>query len=137
MIQNKNDEADHCYESLSLSRSKKGHAGFILDLPFDIVTMIFSYLDQKDCLRCMNVSRTWNKYIPQYSKNIWKSVRFGKRGFKYLQEAETDKNKYWEQCVDDHVKYVTFDTFQNERRFYDTMRKLIELGCNKLESIGK
>ena len=79
---------------MSLSRSKRGHIGFILDLPFDIVTMIFSYLDQKDCLRCMGVSRTWNKHIPQYSRSIWKSVRFSKGGFEYLEEpeAEADKN---------------------------------------------
>ena len=43
---------------------------------FEIVALIFSYLDQVDCLELMCVSWYWYKNAPSYCQDLWKKIDF-------------------------------------------------------------
>ncbi|KAI8138682.1 hypothetical protein BJV82DRAFT_673446 [Fennellomyces sp. T-0311] len=42
-------------------------------LPLEIVSNIFSRLDQDDCIECMFVCRQWYSEVPLYGTDLWKS----------------------------------------------------------------
>ncbi|KAI8147457.1 hypothetical protein BJV82DRAFT_595520 [Fennellomyces sp. T-0311] len=102
--------------------------GFMGALYSDILLMVFSYLDQQDCLTCMEVCQAWQQIVPLYSQSVWETVSFSSRGLSM-------DTVYLEQCLGDHVKTVVFDGNEGKDKLYHIMRKLVDWGCNKIEAL--
>ncbi|KAI9250997.1 hypothetical protein BDA99DRAFT_563912 [Phascolomyces articulosus] len=117
---------------------------FINQLPFDIVTSIFSFLNQQECLTCMSVCRPWFDEIPQYTINNWKTVQL----FPSRQDnsnsrsdiANDDLNPYYrlKYCLGNHLENVEFCGFSEEddqKKLLMMMQMLIDCGCNQIQSL--
>ncbi|KAI9254441.1 hypothetical protein BDA99DRAFT_518413 [Phascolomyces articulosus] len=104
------------------------HADFLNQLPFEINTKIFSWLNQRDCLNLMKASNTWKEIVPQYTHALWSHVS--------LTPGQIQKdNTLWELCIGNHVRKVTFRNFNDDKELHTAMLKLINHHCNKLETI--
>ncbi|KAI9248522.1 hypothetical protein BDA99DRAFT_524936 [Phascolomyces articulosus] len=103
---------------------------FNIFLPFDIVVKIISYLDQDDCLQCMQVSRSWNATIPQYAHNVWSHLLFSP-ALKY--SVHNTKRQVF---MGSHVKFVELRYLQDEHLFYETMQTLAEYNCTEIEHLA-
>ncbi|KAI9270453.1 hypothetical protein BDA99DRAFT_501822 [Phascolomyces articulosus] len=121
---------------------------FILDfLPYDIITKIFSYLEQKDCLTCMSVNRQWDNQVPQYTKNNWKTITISTRNVNIILDNNSGNILYaasgsrLSRCLGKHVKSITFQSIHEEenngegRELFILMQKLVDLGCDNVESL--
>ncbi|KAI8139633.1 hypothetical protein BJV82DRAFT_716542 [Fennellomyces sp. T-0311] len=47
---------------------------FPTSLPPEVVLRIVSFLDQHDCLQCLQVCRHWHSEMPLYTTDLWKEV---------------------------------------------------------------
>ncbi|KAI9494761.1 hypothetical protein BDB00DRAFT_871041 [Zychaea mexicana] len=101
---------------------------FMAKLPFDVVTEIFAYLDQEDCLVCMAVCRGWYTQIPSYTENKWRSIQLSERD-PYVVSSRRAR------CLGKHVKDVHFNKFKDENALYVAMYRLLQLGCDEIESL--
>lgn len=45
-------------------------------LPFEILALIFSYLDQVDCIELMCANWYWYTNAPSYAYDMWKKIDF-------------------------------------------------------------
>ena len=108
----------------------KRQLGFMGSLYSDILLMIFSYLDQRDCLTCMEVCQAWQDIVPQYSQSVWESISFSSR------ELSMD-TQYLEQFLGDNVRSVVFNGNDGSDKLYHMMQKLIDWNCNKIDLLGK
>ncbi|KAI9498903.1 hypothetical protein BDB00DRAFT_325222 [Zychaea mexicana] len=98
-------------------------------LPFDIVSTIFSFVHQADVLTCMAVCRAWYDRVPQYTEKLWRTI--------HITSPDVLTASYRrDRCLGSHVKSVVFETVPEEQ-LYSTMRKLVELGCDGIETLGK
>ncbi|KAI8137153.1 hypothetical protein BJV82DRAFT_718421 [Fennellomyces sp. T-0311] len=90
---------------------------FMTALPFDIVSEIFSYLDQDDCLNSMAACRSWYDRVPIYSTQLWRKVQL-ETGDRRL------KNQRFLRCLGPHVRKVVLTaSSKNELSlFLDTLR---------------
>ena len=99
------------------------------DLPFDIITSIFSFLDQEECINCMAVNRSWFHQVPIYTRDIWKQVR--------LSESDIRMPNYRrERCIR-YTNSVKLDSFREEEELHFIMNKLLIWGCDGIESLSK
>ncbi|KAI9250961.1 hypothetical protein BDA99DRAFT_608253 [Phascolomyces articulosus] len=107
---------------------------FVHDLPFDIISKIFSYLDQTECLTCMAVDRNWYYGVPHYVQSIWKTLEVLGSGDKALEEMINNKRRKF--CLGKHVKTIIFDTFgEEETNLYALMQYLLDCDCKQLETM--
>ncbi|KAG2224274.1 hypothetical protein INT45_000305 [Circinella minor] len=97
------------------------------DLPFDIITAIFSFLDQQECINCMAVNRSWFHQVPMYTRYIWKHVRLSENDIRM-------PNYRREQCMR-YVRSVQLDSFREDEELYIIMNKLMTWGCDEIESL--
>ncbi|KAI9250998.1 hypothetical protein BDA99DRAFT_541639 [Phascolomyces articulosus] len=112
-------------------------------LPFDVVTEIFSLLEQHECLICLKVCRAWYNQVPQFTQEKWKRVQFWPKE-KYDQNSTTGKisARQYDQglqlvkrCLGSHVTSVKFNRFDNEKVLYKIMQMLIDTGCIQVETL--
>ncbi|KAI8147249.1 hypothetical protein BJV82DRAFT_598336 [Fennellomyces sp. T-0311] len=113
-----------------LTDQSRQHGGFMDALPLDILPLIFSYLSQRDCVRCMSVCRGWYSLVPLYSKRVWKKLIVSPA---YIRRGDHAR---WEQCLGRHVKSITFNQFHDETELYRMMQKLIDCGCLHAEHVA-
>ncbi|KAI9494745.1 hypothetical protein BDB00DRAFT_927947 [Zychaea mexicana] len=98
--------------------------GFMDALPFDIVSEIFSYLTQDDCIKSMSVSKSWYERVPIYCTHLWRTVELlpGDR-HKRL------KNQRFLQCLGPHVrKAVLSASSRDELSMF--LATLLEYTCD-------
>ena len=100
--------------------------GFLKNNSYDIISNIFSYFDQQDCLNCMETCREWYDLIPQYTEANWKIVDFVGNGISQRQERNLGK----------HVKHASFELV-SECFLPKMMQQLLDCGCTEIESLGK
>ena len=106
-------------------------AFFFNQLPFDVVTKIFSHLKQSECLTCMATCRSWYKELPQYTHcTVWTKLYISPNCM------PPQNNQRWEVCVGNHVKHVEFQGFNKEQELYFASGHIFESNCNHIESIG-
>ncbi|KAI7847730.1 hypothetical protein BDC45DRAFT_525173 [Circinella umbellata] len=108
-------------------------SGFLNVLPYDVVTTIFSYLDQNDCIQCLNICKTWRDRVPEYTKSVWHTLKINGRF-----ENTTRMNKAQGRFLGNHVKHVQVIHFikkKNKNTFLDVMKQILDYGCNKIESL--
>ena len=101
------------------------HVGLLEKLPYDIISKIFLYLHQKDCLNCMATCRQWYDLIPQFTQANWETIRFNSDGIRAYQEHNLGK----------HVKHVSFD-YVPKHLLSKMMQKLLDFDCTEIESLG-
>ncbi|KAI8138932.1 hypothetical protein BJV82DRAFT_276200 [Fennellomyces sp. T-0311] len=104
--------------------------GFMAALHPDIILLIFSYLNQADCLTCMLVCRDWYYAIPQYAKSVWTTIDLDPSDA-YIE------NLCRARCLGGHVKNVTLRYFASEYELTCILNKLLDWGCTKIKSLGK
>ena len=109
-----------------MNQSHLAHNGFLEKLPYDIISNIFLYLGQQDCLNCMATCCDWYDIIPQFTKANWKTLLLDKKGISQLQEQNFRK----------HVKRVLFQDVQGNL-LSKMMQKLLDYECTDIESLGK
>ena len=100
--------------------------GFLEKLSYDIISNIFLYLGQQDCLNCMATCREWYYRIPQFTQANWKTLQIDTNGISQRHRQNLGK----------HVKRVLFDDVP-EDLLSKMMQKLLECGCDEIESLGK
>ena len=98
---------------------------FTLFLPSEILTHIFSNVNQEDCIECMIACRRWHKLIPQYGKEVWKELEISEKSWSKFNNAMS-------QCLS-HVEKVSFPNAQNPHK---QLQRLERQGCN-IQSLGK
>ena len=103
-------------------------------LPFDVVTNIFSYLAQEDCLTTMAVCKNWYDRVPGHSETLWKALKLGSYDMLMV-------NKRLGRCLGGHVKdvimYFKEDDKKNDRKqLCNMMQFLLDHRCTEIESIG-
>ncbi|KAI9268990.1 hypothetical protein BDA99DRAFT_338995 [Phascolomyces articulosus] len=118
--------------SLSSIMTGKDGGGFVDFLPYDIVSAIFSYLDQGECLTCLDVCSAWYKRVPEYTRTVWQTLKINNRFQK------TMINSYRARFLGEHVKHVQISSFskRTDEEFFMAMKQLFDCGCNKIESLG-
>ena len=107
------------------------HSAFATKLPPEILSLIFFYLSQRDCIRSMAVCKSWYTMIPNCSRRAWKKLVLHPA---YIRRGDHVR---WEQCLGRHVKSITFSQFQDEGELYRMMQKLADCNCLHAEHIGK
>ena len=97
--------------------------GFLKNDSYDIISNIFVYLDQRDCLNCMATCREWCDDIPQFTQDNWKTISF----------EGTEISEHQKRNLGKHVKDVTvcFDSGAT------MIQQLLDCGCTEIESLGK
>ena len=100
--------------------------GFLKKLSYDIISEIFLYLNQEDCLNCMATCREWYARIPQYTQANWETLHLDQNGITQPEERNLGK----------HVKHVLFYYMQADL-LSKMMQKLLDCGCTEIESLGK
>ncbi|KAI8149899.1 hypothetical protein BJV82DRAFT_585149 [Fennellomyces sp. T-0311] len=100
---------------------------FLDPLPTEIAIKVASHLDQRDCLACMAVCRSWYLTAPQYMQNVWKEVRIL---FKRLPK----NNARWERCVRDYSKSIVLPDYAYSKQ-YAIMQKLVDCQCSQISSL--
>ncbi|KAI9250999.1 hypothetical protein BDA99DRAFT_608283 [Phascolomyces articulosus] len=105
------------------------HHDPIVDLPFDIVTEIFTFLNQRDCLSCMKVCKTWYTAVPEYTKEIWRTLRLTEK------DPRKDMDGCFGACLGGHVKNIEFNNFKEDKDLYNIMEKLVGWKCDQVESL--
>ena len=118
-----------------MSENDNNNTSFINNLPFDIVTNIFKYINQHDCLTLMSCCRLFLNQIPQYTVNNWKTIRLSKNNNSNML-MNIDDNLCFARCLGSHVKKIEFNNFDIDRDVYTMMQLLFDWGCNKVESLG-
>ena len=104
--------------------------GFLAALPPDIIPEIFSSMNQRDCMTCLAVCRDWYQAVPQYTQDIWRTLK--------LDARDTDTNNgCLIRCLGTHVKNVILDSLVSEDDVYHTMQRLLDWGCINIHSFGK
>ncbi|KAI7854593.1 hypothetical protein BDC45DRAFT_118980 [Circinella umbellata] len=109
-----------------MQQSSIVHNGFLEKLPYDIISNIFLYLDQQDCVNCMATCPEWYDLIPQFTQANWETISLYSDGISQYQERNLGK----------HVKHVKFDNVP-EGVLLNMMKKLLDRECTKIESFGK
>ncbi|KAI9251001.1 hypothetical protein BDA99DRAFT_206414 [Phascolomyces articulosus] len=106
--------------------------GLLGTLPYDVVTMVFAFLNQNDCLNCMALNREWYNLVPDCSKSVWKTVVFCGR------DIHIQPHSRRAQCLGKHVRHIQLDMTLDEQEdiFYELVKKLLDWGCNEIESLG-
>ncbi|KAI7859633.1 hypothetical protein BDC45DRAFT_496474 [Circinella umbellata] len=117
-----------------MSEIDNNYTSFINNLPFDIVTNIFKFLNQHDCLTLMSCCRLFLKQIPQYTVNIWKTIRLSKNNNSNML-MDIDDSLCFARCLGSHVKNIEFRNFDIDRDVYTMMQLLFDWGCIKVESL--
>ncbi|KAI9270574.1 hypothetical protein BDA99DRAFT_502150 [Phascolomyces articulosus] len=100
-------------------------------LTYDISTLIFSYLTQQDCLKAMSVCKLWYDCVPQYSKDLWKTLKLEPRQLQII-------NRRHARCIGGHVKSVIIyghKSDKNEEYLYTMMQYLLDHECDEIESM--
>ena len=102
--------------------------------PFDVITNIFSYVAQEECLTAMAVCRNWYDRVPVYSETLWKTLKLGGSDMLMI-------NKRLGRCLEGHVKdvFICFkeDDKENDgKKLCGMMQFLLDHRCNEIESIG-
>ena len=108
-----------------MNQSPITHVRLLEKLPYDIISNIFLYLDQQDCVNCMRTCREWYELIPQFTKANWETLRLG--------EVITHCH---ERNFGKHVKHVIFNGVP-ENELSTMMQKLLDFECTEIESLGK
>ncbi|KAI8138433.1 hypothetical protein BJV82DRAFT_630813 [Fennellomyces sp. T-0311] len=90
---------------------------FPSSLPSDIVLDILSYVDQRDYVECMHVSRQWYSEIPLYGLDTWKQLTISK--------SFSKTNKCMNNCLILHLK----DVFIEELDAVPILKRLKYIGC--------
>ena len=117
---------------ITLTKNSSNTFSFINRLDFDIIVVIFSFLRQQDCLTCMTVCKDWYIRVPDYSFNNWKTLQFS--GTNALTAINDRRLKI---CLGNHVNSVEFNLIKKEHQANFIIQKLLELGCHKINSLGK
>ena len=76
---------------------------FFNQLPFDVVTRIFSHLNQSECLTCMATWHSWYKGLPQYTQcTVWTKL--------YISPSRMppQNSQRWKLCVGNRVEHIEF-----------------------------
>ncbi|KAI7847303.1 hypothetical protein BDC45DRAFT_526540 [Circinella umbellata] len=97
---------------------------FLEKLPFDIISKIFLYLSQQDCLNCMKTCRLWYDLIPQFTKANWETLYFDGESIDQMIERNLGK----------HVKHVYFK-YHGGHGLFNMMKKLLDYECTEIESL--
>ncbi|KAI7854582.1 hypothetical protein BDC45DRAFT_507609 [Circinella umbellata] len=105
-----------------MNQSSIVHNGFLEKLSYDIISNIFLYLDQQDCLNCMAVCRQWFELIPHFTEDKWETLRLDGNGINHYQKLNLGK----------HVKHVFFDGVP-EDLLSNMMQKLLDSECTEIE----
>ncbi|KAI7854583.1 hypothetical protein BDC45DRAFT_507610 [Circinella umbellata] len=108
-----------------MNQSPITHVRLLEKLPYDIISNIFLYLDQQDCVNCMRTCREWYELIPQFTKANWETLRFG--------EVITHCH---ERNFGKHVKHVIFNGFRGPW-LSKMIQRLLDCGCTQIKSLGK
>ncbi|KAI9246750.1 hypothetical protein BDA99DRAFT_592358 [Phascolomyces articulosus] len=111
------------------SHSQDPYVAFLNKFSFDIITQIFSYLNQRDCLNCMKVCRTWYNDIPQYTAENWRTLRISSQ-----EVIHGLINQRLLRCLGNHVKNVILITM-NQDKVYTILQILQKSGCHGIESL--
>ncbi|KAI9246732.1 hypothetical protein BDA99DRAFT_576546 [Phascolomyces articulosus] len=111
------------------NHSQDPYVGFLNKFSFDIITQIFSYLNQRDCLNCMKVCRTWYNDIPQYTAENWRTLRISSQ-----EVIHGLINQRLLRCLGNHVKNVILITM-NQDKVYTILQILKKSGCHGIESL--
>ncbi|KAI7855753.1 hypothetical protein BDC45DRAFT_556026 [Circinella umbellata] len=106
------------------------NAFFFNQFPFDVVTKIFSHLNQSECLTCMATCQSWYKELPQYTQDtVWTKLSISSV------RMPPQNNQRWQLCVGKHVTHVEFQGFNNEQNLYLALSHIFEFNCQHIESL--
>ena len=115
------------------NKNIRNASGFIDFLPYDLVTSIFSYLDQNDCIQCLNICKSWRDRVPEYTKGVWQRLQINGRF-----ENTTSIDKAQGRFLGHHVKHVqVINVFKKKNTLFDVMKQILDYGCDKIESLGR
>ena len=78
---------------------------FTLTLPAEIVSNIFGYLHQKDCIGCMLVCKQWHELFPGYihSTTVWQDLTISPESWNKVSDSAL-------RCLGPHVKNVSIQS---------------------------
>ncbi|KAI8136881.1 hypothetical protein BJV82DRAFT_675418 [Fennellomyces sp. T-0311] len=101
---------------------------FPASLPPDIVFDILSYIDQRDCVECLRVCRTWYSEIPLYATDLWKRIAISPESWKRT-------NTCLIRCLGPHVTGVSIRSMN----IGSVLSKLKENNCDitQLEIVNR
>ncbi|KAI8144088.1 hypothetical protein BJV82DRAFT_667926 [Fennellomyces sp. T-0311] len=102
--------------------------GIFGPLPYDIVLKIISHLNQKDCLNCMAVCRSWYSFVPHCSHGVWGILSL--KG-----DGPHGNNKRWIRCIGIHTRTVVLQRFRDEQDLFHALETLVDYGCTRIESL--
>ncbi|KAI9467722.1 hypothetical protein BDB00DRAFT_880481 [Zychaea mexicana] len=94
-----------------------------------IPNKIFSYLDQKDCLKAMGVSELWMERVPIFCTNVWRDVELNEK-------AHDLENTLVHRCLGSHVDTLAFKRFSQQSRLLKMMRIARSCNCTDQTEIG-
>ena len=98
---------------------------FICTLPPEIVTDVLLLLNQKDCIECMNVCRSWFKLIPSCAVRLWNKL--------IISSDSWPKTNYaLFQCLGAHVKSVSIE-YPNT---WNILKRLERKECRAIEILS-
>ncbi|KAI8149898.1 hypothetical protein BJV82DRAFT_585147 [Fennellomyces sp. T-0311] len=100
---------------------------FLDPLPVEIIVVIASHLDQRDCLACMAVCRSWYLTAPQYLQSVWKEVRITYNTFPIC-------DPQWVRCVQHYTKSIVVDDYEYNKQYF-IMQKLIDCQLREINSL--
>ena len=98
---------------------------FTLFLPSEILTHIFSNVNQVDCIECMTACRGWHELIPQYGRNVWTELEISENSWPRFNNAML-------KCLGTHVQEVSIVPFQHLDKI---LQQLERQECN-IRSLG-
>ena len=109
-----------------MNQSSIVNNGFLKKNSYDIISNIFLYLSQQDCLNCMATCREWYDDIPQFTQANWKTLQLdNKHGMTRRQERNLGK----------HLQHVSFE-FVAEDVLSKMIQRLLDCGCTEIESLS-
>ena len=98
-------------------------------LPSDVIDIIFSFIDQRDCVTCLSVCREWYNQVPEHTRSSWATVTFSTS---YPSDDIPTRHRF----LGNHVKAIEFDEY-SDAPLHALMKKLIACGCKSVKSVGK
>ncbi|KAI9485127.1 hypothetical protein BDB00DRAFT_942663 [Zychaea mexicana] len=108
--------------------------------PAETVTDIFSYLDQKECIECMEVCRRWYDLIPSFTTRVWHQLKVSSSSAGYDNDGNAisccwlQSNIALLQCLGPHVKDVSI-CFQDTRSVLERLyTQRCEIKCLEINN---
>jgi tetratricopeptide (TPR) repeat protein len=102
----------------------------ITALPYDVNSIIFSYLSFDRRVQCTAVSRSWRNFALTYS-GMWRDLEFGNR-----KVSQGTVKKYLQYCQGRHVRSFSIHN-ANRNAMKNILQSLIDENCQYIERLGE